>query len=204
MSAARLTAEQNDILQEVVNIAMGQAGDSLARILDSYVQLSVPRVRDLDVRQVEGTVREMIGHGEEVSAVRQAFHSQLRGEAIVIFGAEGSGDLAELMGYEDEINAQNHQELLLDVSNLLVGACLNGIAHQLNTELSFSPPSLMAINVPVDTLLQPSQLNWQYALLLEVNFSLEERAFKSHLLILMAEQELASLRQSLDTFLLAI
>jgi len=39
------TDEQTDALREIVNVAMGQAANSLARVLDAFVQLPVPRVR---------------------------------------------------------------------------------------------------------------------------------------------------------------
>ena len=43
-----LTEEQRDCLQEVTNVAMGQAGDNLARLLDTFVILSIPISRGDD------------------------------------------------------------------------------------------------------------------------------------------------------------
>ena len=45
MSQAALSNDQHDALQELTNIAMGQAGASLATLLDEFVDLSVPRIR---------------------------------------------------------------------------------------------------------------------------------------------------------------
>ena len=42
-----LSEDQRDCLQEVVNVAMGQAGDSLARFLEVFIQLSVPRIQQI-------------------------------------------------------------------------------------------------------------------------------------------------------------
>ncbi len=39
--------DQRDCLQEIVNVAMGQAGDSLARLLEVFVTLSVPKIQTL-------------------------------------------------------------------------------------------------------------------------------------------------------------
>lgn len=204
MTIKALTPDQTDALQEVMNIAMGQAGDSLARVLDAFVALSVPRIRLLEVSSLSKTVVEMVGENIEVSAVRQAFYDDLRGEAIVIFGQAGCRDLADLMGYDQTIDSQAEHELLLDVANVLVGAILNGITETLGTQLSFSAPSIMAERRPVDALINPAELPWSHALLLEVNYSLEERAFKSHLLMMLAEDAIEALKAAIDHFMESI
>jgi chemotaxis protein CheC len=207
MNMAALSQDQTETLQEVVNIAMGQAGDSLARILDVFVELSVPRISLVEVAKVVPTVCDLLDDCDDIFAVRQAFHNneQLRGESIIIYGEAGCSDLADLMGYNtDEITADDFRtesELLLDVSNILSGACLNGIANQLKTELSYSAPSIMAQHAALQDVMSHENLPWNKALLVEVNFGLENSDFKSHLLILLTEEAIDSLGHSLDMFL---
>lgn len=201
MTIIPLTPDQTDALQEVVNIAMGQAGASLAQILDHFVHLSIPKIRVIQVSDVGNSVIDMVGHNSEMTAVRQAFYNQLRGEAIVLFGQNGCKDLADLMGYDQKLNTEEEQELLLDVANILVGAILNGITQTLKTELGFSAPSIMAQNTHIDSVICSDNLSWTHALLLEVNFSLEKRDFKSHLLLLLAEDAIDTLRRRVDEFM---
>ncbi len=201
MSIQPYTEDQNDALQEVVNIAMGQAGDSLARILGHFVGLSVPRIRLVTVEDVIKTVTGMVDENAEISAVRQAFSNSLRGEAIVAFAQAGADDLADLMGYDTDLDQSAEQELLLEVSNLLVGAVINGISDTLKTDLSFSAPSLMAQRTPLDQVLVPEQLSWSHALLMEVNFTVEDRDFHCHLLMFMTEGAIDTLRDILDEFM---
>ena len=92
-------------------------------------------------------------------------------------------------------------EILLDVTNLLVGACLAGIAEQLGAHIGFSAPSLMADRVLTAELLASADLPWNMALLVEVQFSLEKRSFASHLLLLMPEEEIQVMCNALDDFL---
>lgn len=202
MSIPAYTQDEADALQEVVNIAMGQAGDSLARILEHFVQLSVPRIRLVSVDQLIKTVHEMVETTVDVSAVRQAFYNHLRGEAIVIFTQNGCDQIADLMGYEKgDLDNLAEQEVLLDVSNLLVGAVLNGISETLDMDLAFSAPSLMAQRQPIDKILNTDTLSWSHAMLLEVNFSLENRDFKCHLLLFMTEDTIDKLRVLLENFM---
>lgn len=201
MTMQAYTEDQNDALQEVVNIAMGQAGDSLARILGNFVELSVPRIRLVTTQDVISTVMGMVDTRAEISAVRQAFSNSLRGEAIVVFAQAGADDLADLMGYDTDLDQSAEQELLLEVTNLLVGAIITGISETLETDLSFSAPSLMAERKPLDQVLVPEQLSWSHALLMEVNFTVEGRDFKCHMLMFMTEEAIDTLRGILDTFM---
>lgn len=205
---APLSEDQRDALQEITNIAMGQAAASLASLLDTFVNLSVPRINVVGVEKLPGIISELVGRSFDVTAVRQSFHGYLRGEAIVIYGHDGCKELADLMGYDEELDHLAEIELLLDVSNVLVGACLGGVIEQLkgvsesnSGELSFSAPSVMAENVAADAVINASKLTWTHALLMEVNFSLESRNFISHLIMLMPEQTISKMRGIIDEFI---
>lgn len=195
-----LTEDQKEALQEIANIGMGQAGSTIAQVLGEFVQLSIPRILIVPPEEVPVALAYTIGEGT-VSAVRQAFHSAMRGEALVIFGQHRCNDLADLMGYEHDLDHAAEIELLLDVSNIMVGACLGGIAEQLKLAIGFSAPSLMADAVPLEQLLAGNRVDWATALLVEVNFRLEKRSFACHLVILMPENEIRALTAAIDRFL---
>lgn len=201
MSVAPLTEDQSDALQELANIAMGRAGKSLSTLLDSFVILSVPRVTVVDVEDVADTVGRMANAPEIGTAVRQAFFPTVRGEAITIFGPEGCREIADLMGHEGELGDSQEQELLLDTANILVGAVLNGLGEQMETEFKYTPPSILAVRTPLQQLLTADNLDWTCALLIEVNFSLDERGFTCHMLTLMPENSLDVIRRTLDDML---
>lgn len=196
-----LNPDQTDALQEVTNIAMGQAGSSLASILGVFVNLSVPRIRVLDAASIGTAISDMVGRDKEITAARQSFHGTMRGEALVIYDQEGCMDLADLMGYDGQLDAAAEREILLDVSNVQVGACLGGIADLLEASLTYSAPSIMAEHIPVDRLIDPKKMTWNYALLVEVNFTLEERNFTSHMTFLMPEESIHSMGEALDKFM---
>ena len=201
---ALLNADQRDALQEVSNIAMGQAGASLAALLGVFVQLSVPRIDVIDMENINPALVALVGGDIPVTAVRQAYNGALRGEAIAIFSEDGHADLSELLGYDGPAGPNEQQELLLDTSNLLIGACLTAIAELLSTKISFSAPSIMARNTPAGQLMTGAPTEWKYALLVEVNFTLEARRFTCHLTQFMPEPSIEPLRQSLDSFMAAL
>jgi chemotaxis protein CheC len=199
---ADLSGDQRDALQEIANIGMGQAGASIAKIWGEFVQLSVPCIAHLDRQNIPAMLARFVGD-ETVHAVRQAFHGQFRGEVIVVFSAGRGDQLAALMGY-DEADSVEEQELLLDVANILVGACLGGIAETLAADIGFSAPSVMGLDVPPSQLIPPDELVSGRALFLKVRFTLEKKSFASHLVVLMPADEFAVLGAALDKFIGAI
>lgn len=200
-----LSEDQRDCLQELVNVAMGQAGDSLARLLEVFVNLSVPRIQVVSSEELPKALASLLGHKNLVSAVRQGFHSQLehidvRGEAIVVFGDTSFKELAELLSYEDAIDANAEKELLLDVTNVISAACLTGIGEQLEIDMGFSAPSLLGQQIPIERLVD-SKHGWQQALLVEINYSVDNRAFMCHLMMMMPDVAIQAIKTRIDEIL---
>lgn len=133
-----LTEDQRDALQELMNVAMGQAADQLARLTDTFVVLSVPRIHSA-FSLSDAQVPEELGGCQVVDVTRQSFLGQMRGEAFVCFGCHGADQLADLMGY-DEHDTQQREELMLDVTNILSGACINSLAQQFEIPVSYGAP----------------------------------------------------------------
>lgn len=200
------TEEQRDCLLETINVAMGQTGDALARLLGTFVQLTVPGVDSTTRNALPDALRRYLGDIDRVAAVRQGFFNAgetvgLRGECFVLFGDDSYRQVAELIAYEDELDVQSEHELLLDVSNLLAGACLNGLAEQLGEVLSFTPPALVGTELAVDHILDTSTLQWDQILLIAVNYRLEHRSFDCTLVLMMPATAIAGLAQALDRIL---
>jgi chemotaxis protein CheC len=53
----------------------------------------------------------------------------------------------------------------------------------------------------LDDAFQPGVLQWEVALLVEVNFALEDHSFRAHLVMLMAEESIRHMSMALDALL---
>lgn len=203
MNAPVLTEDQRDALQEITNIGMGQAGASVAELLGEFVHLSVPRILILAPALIPPALARIVG-ARPISAVRQGFHGGFRGEAVLIVAETDWSELDSLMGYSNLADELSQQELLLDLTNVLVGACLGGLAEQIALELDFSAPSMLARQVDAASLIHAAEVDAPNALFIEVNFKLERRAFACHLVMLMTEREIVRVRDAVDRFLAAL
>ncbi len=197
---ANLSEDQTAALQEIANIGMGQAGDSIARIWKQFVALSVPRIALVESGRIPTLIHHFVGDAR-VSAARQAFHGAMRGEVLVVIGRGNRDQLGELMGYDGQLDLGEEQEMLLDIANVLGGACIGGIARQLGADVGFSAPSLIGTDLDSHAVVRPEELCVSTALCVEVCFTIESNQLSAHLIALMPREELVNLAQLLDRFL---
>ncbi|HWT45120.1 MAG TPA: hypothetical protein VN085_04105 [Vicinamibacterales bacterium] len=186
------------------NLAMGMAATGLSELLDAFIELSVPRVRSVAIGEAASALREMTGLNGAVTAVRQSFRSGIKGEALVICRSGEIADLAVLAQGPSEQpshGAMSETELVFDIANVVTGACVSSILDQLGTTPVFSPPGLIGGGMSLDEVFRPDALSWDMALLIEVNFSLEDKNFRVHLVMLMAQESIRIVRDALNALL---
>ena len=182
-----------DRYQEIANVAMGRAGDLLARLLSAFVKLPVPRVS-----MIEGTDLRMalqaIETNATVSAVCQGFiGAGIAGEALLTFTESSFTDIAALMRHEGDLDEGAQLELLMDISSILIGACLKGVADQLDINFSQGHPIVLGRHVQIGELLQGNASRWNRTLAIEMGYSIEHRDIDCDLMLLFSEDSLDAL-----------
>lgn len=196
---AALTEDQRDALQELMNIAMGQAAERLALLTGTIVTLSVPFIHPL-VREQDNLSLPDHLRSSFIIVTRQSFLGELRGEVFVCFGAMGADDLAELLGYEGG-GAEQQEELMLDVTNILSGACISGLARQVAIQVSYDAPSILVRREEPQNCLEELNLNEHLAMVLEIRFEVEAHQFSCDLLICITERTAGIVIRAIDRLL---
>lgn len=203
----RFNNEELDVLREIANIGMGQAGASLAEALGSFVVLKVPQVHQVTSAQIPVALANLLKKYEHISLVRQPFFSGIQGESVFVYGDDAPDKLSELLGYEgnEAKEASVHREILLEISNTLNNVCINGIAAQMSMEIHMAEPVLVGFNQPTancyDMLYGTKQVPWQETILINVDFIIEARAFSSKILIFIAEKSLPTVHSTITKLL---
>jgi chemotaxis protein CheC len=205
VSAPLLSADKLDALQELVNVGMGAAGASLANALGSFVELAVPAIDITDKRNVASLLDMGAWSDQEVEAVRQPFFGAFTGESMMLFDGQVHEQLAGLPGYPatDGVTptAMEHQEVLLDLANAVIGACVNGIAEPLREVVSFAAPSRLGNRDDVKAFLSRDAVAWHQGLIVNVDFKLEGRSFLSRVLVFLPDHSLCRIDESLTRLL---
>lgn len=193
----QLDAELRDIIQEVTNVAMGQAGDLLARLLNVFVKLPIPNVNLIEVSELTMALSS-IQPESKTSAICQGFiGSGVAGEALLILTDSSFQDVARLMNYHGELNTAIELELLMDIANILIGAVLKGIAEQVDMSFSQGHPIVLGQHTPITDLIKANSKRWRTTLTIELSYGIESFDINCDLLLLFTEDSLKTLRYKL-------
>jgi len=186
-----LTEEQRDALQELMNISMGQAANALARLIDAKITLSIPKIVLVSAGEFERMFQST-----EHWFTRQSFVGLVKGEVLTLLAKAGTETIGELLDYPQPMDESAQEELLLELANILAGACLNVFSAQLGLNTKLSMPTMFN-----NQLRQAGSYRWISTLLLEVEFQLEATPFDSRVVICLEGHSVATLIQRLNQLL---
>ena len=176
-----------DALREVSNVAMGRAAALLAEELGVFVRLPIPAVNLFEASELHMALADA-NRGDCLSAVCQGFIGEaIAGEALLLFHDSEIADIARLLGLRqgDETGTS---EMLLDLASILIGACLAGIAEQIDVRFSQGHPQLLGQHAQtIDELIQFNRSRWRQTLAVEISYGLEGHAVHFNLLLLFTE-----------------
>jgi chemotaxis protein CheY-P-specific phosphatase CheC len=198
LQLADITVDNLDGCREVVNIAMGRAGDLLARLLDAFIILPIPNINRMEKSDLQMALQQ-IEKRDSVSAVCQGLiGAGIAGEAMLIFNDSSFSDMAELMKYKGDIDEAVKLELLMDISCILISASLKGIADQLDINFSLSHPSILGTHIKISDILKQQTKHWNKILAIEIPYRIENREINCELLLLFTEDSIDALNQRIS------
>ncbi len=184
-----------DAFRETVNVAMGRAAALLARVLGVFVQLPVPNVNMLEVGELHMALADAQSN-DRLTAVCQGYiGGGIAGEALLLFHDSEIADMAQLMKIDS--TDYSDMEMLLDLSSILIGACLSGIAEQIDVAFSQSHPQVLGTQSGIDELIRINQQRWKKTLAVEISYSLEGHNIHFDLLMLFTEDSVERLSRKL-------
>jgi chemotaxis protein CheY-P-specific phosphatase CheC len=184
-----------DAYREITNVAMGQAADLLARVLGSFVVMPIPNVNIIEVSELQMAVTQATEQ-ERSSAVCQGFiGGGLAGEAMLLFSDSSYQDIAEMTNFEGTLDDTAEIELLMDLTNILIGAILKGIAEQFDINISLSHPVVLGRHANSKDLVQKGNDNWKSTLAIDMQISIENKNVSVNLLLLFTEDSIPRFNQ---------
>lgn len=184
-----------DAFRETVNVAMGRAAALLAKVLGVFVQLPVPNVNMLEAGELHMALVD-VQRADKLTAVCQGYiGGGIAGEALLMFHDSEIADMARLMGRDSP--DYTDMEMLLDLSSIVIGACLSGIAEQIDIAFSQSHPQVLGDQNALEALIRDNRQHWKKTLAVEISYSVEGRKIHFDLLMLFTEDSVERLTRKL-------
>ncbi|WP_282598620.1 response regulator [Pseudomonas emilianonis] len=185
----------HDVFRETINVAIGRAAALIAKVLGVFVQLPVPNVNILEVGELHMALTDA-SSCNELTAICQGFiGSGIAGEALLMFHDSEITDIAQLM--KRHSSDYSDMEMLLDLSSVLIGACLSSIAEQIDVVFSQGHPQILGQHASIDELIQVNRKRWKKTLAVEISYSLEGHDIRFDLLLLFTEDSIERLTHKL-------
>ena len=180
-----LTEQQKDALSELINIAFSRTAASLSELTGHRVLLDVPKVSIFPINELSTALKEFLP--AEVATVHQVFSGPVTGDALLLLNYDGALTLTDLLTDEriksDRLNT-SAREVLTEVGNILLNACLGMFGNLLQVHVSFSVPRLHLETL--DALLRSMMVEsagLRYALVVYTAFRLRDSAVNGYLVI---------------------
>jgi chemotaxis protein CheC len=201
-----ITSDEKDILQEIMNIAFGQAAADLAEVINIFVVLSVPCVETFTAAELPGYLREQVSEYGSISILEQNFWGDFKGSAFMMFRADSGRELVAIFGEENDIGLSHsmdalEQETLMEVGNILIGACVGKLAELLGDMVTYSPPRVIIDKIPADAIPANAFDANSSAIVLKTLFCFNERNVEGFLFLVTSHDSIVWLKKALATFM---
>ncbi len=197
-----LTETQTDALTELINIAFSRTAASLSDMTGHRVEIDVPEVDICPTVELSGKLSRSISG--DLATVHQVFTGPVGGSAMLILNTEGAAMLVDLLtdgrtgGGTLDTSAR---EVLTEVGNILLNACLGMFGNLLKVHVSFSVPDLhlQQLESMISTLVVSDQ-GLQYALVVSTTFRLKGSSVRGCLVIVLGVASLDRLLEAVGAW----
>lgn len=197
-----LTVSQNDALIELLNIGFGRAAASLSQLTGHRVILEVPQVSVHPIVELEDALRSVVQN--DVASVHQIFSGPVAGDALLLLDYNAAGMLKELLTNEPPLPLPldaSAREVITEIGNILLNACLGTFGNLLKVQVSFSIPQLSLESVSdILTSLIVDREGLRYALVVQAGFRLRDAEVTGYLVIVLGVASLDRLIRAVENW----
>ena len=198
----KLTERQSDALSELINIAFARTGAALSELTGHRVVLNPPEVAVYRTEELRPVLAKFVPG--DVASIHQVFAGPVAGDAVLILNYAGAVQLTDLLtdGHQPSVFLdESAREVLTEVGNILLNACLGMFGNLLNVHVTFSVPRLHLETL--DELIESTttdKAEMHYALVIYTAFQIRDSSVKGFLVIVLSVASLDRLIQEVDVW----
>jgi chemotaxis protein CheY-P-specific phosphatase CheC len=198
--ALPLNEDQRDCLQELTNVAMGAAAESLATFTDTFVNLPIPCIRCVNSSDLIDSLKQVEGY-ERLSSISQMFKfSGLNCYALIVINDESIQDLARFTG-RSLSDDEGITQLLHDLCDTINSTCFDRLGEMLEHPAESKGAVVNSLHVPLESIQMEEIANSHQLVSVEINYHIENNPFNCDLLLLFPEDSLDELTDVLNKFI---
>lgn len=207
MDEVQFSTLEKDILQELMNIGFGQAAADLAQVIGLSIDLSIPDIQLFRTCDLSHHIAGGMEGEQKLSLVEQYFLGKFKGIALLALPAKSGKKLVSLFELQDQRGwSSAHLELLekeamIEVGNILIGACVGKITELLNDVVIYSPPRVMIQDIRHSALPKNLFEPTSMAISMKTVFHFEQQQISGQLFLIANQDSIRWLKSALNAFL---
>ena len=190
-----------------MNIAFGKAASDLAEVIDIHVALSVPYIKILKADELTVYIKNETKDVLNISILEQAFLGKFKGHAFMVFPSYAAKELIGMFGLEKDSSLESdpiatlEREVLMEVGNILIGACIGKISELLKDNVTYSPPQIILYNQPPETIPENYLSYNNSAIVLKTIFGFTKGNVSGFLFLVTSQESIQWLQDALKKFM---
>lgn len=206
MNEETFTPLEIDTLQEILNIAFGSATAELAEIIDIFIALDTPNVQIIDSPKLHNYIHEQTNIHEKCNIVEQHFYGEVKGVSLLIFSQGAGHELLSYFHKDKKPNIQTDrleeldQEALIEIGNILIGACMSKLYELLQIHINYLPPRIIVARNFKQFFSDKSFNENKHSITLKTNFKFEDKNISGNLFIITNNESFHNLKKGLENF----
>jgi chemotaxis protein CheC len=198
-----MTERQRDAISELINIAFARTGAALSELTGHRVLLNAPEVSVHPTTSLPAALAKFIPG--EVASIHQVFGGPVAGDAILLLNHDGAVHLTDLLTDGSAPHSsrldESAREVLTEVGNILLNACLGMFGNLLDVRVSFSVPRLHldTLDELLASLIEGSS-EPQYALVIYTAFQIRDSSVRGFLVMVLSVSSLDRLMHEVEAW----
>ncbi|MFQ5543996.1 MAG: chemotaxis protein CheC [Nitrospiria bacterium] len=198
--------EEKGVLQEVMNISFGRAAADLGKVIDIFVVLSIPNIQLMRGKDLFNYLIKEQKIAVPFHTIEQSFSGRMAGHAVLVLPFESGEKLSRLFDLgedasEGEASQLTNEATLLEIANILTGACIGKFVELLKDIVTYSPPRLNTEHFPEGEVMRKLVDPESRVISISANFRFESQDIDGFLFLVTDQQSFLWLKKALHNFM---
>jgi chemotaxis protein CheC len=196
-----LTLTKRDALTELINIGYGRAAGALSELTGYRIMLEVPQISLHEIEAIGPMLHDLLGG--RIASVNQPFSGAMSGNALLMLDEPSAVALSRLLSEDRPGDARldsNAREIITEVGNILLNACLGVFGNLLRVPVSFSVPQLNVETIAgiLGGVTENAREPLQFGLMIHTRFRIKTGNVTGYLVIILGIASLDRLMRELE------
>lgn len=196
--AAKLTANEIDVLQELINIGVGTGAEKLNRILSSHITLQAPQLQVLTLTELVALLSTR--RDRYLTSVAMTFSGSFSGSAALVFPENAATSLVGALvgdGFYDEDIDSLYKGVVIEIGNIVLNGVMGTISNLADSRLRFGSPHYL--EVTGETFLTGKEDPHSIVLFVETTFHINRLDVTGGLVIILEVESIEALVTSIHS-----